>query len=164
MNSIVVYGSHFGNTRKVAGAIATALQTHGEVQLLSAEEAPSTFPVDIDLVIVGGPTEGFRMTPPVARFLDRLEAQAVKGVAAAAFDTRIRPHWWLLGYAAPGIARRLRGMGARVIAEPEGFFVEGAIDERNGRYPVLAAGELERATSWAASLASIVEARTPALI
>ena len=164
MNSMVVYGSHFGNTRKVADAMATALEAFGEVRLVSADEAPSTLPVDVDLLIVGGPTEAFRMTPPVARFLDRLEPQPVKGVAAAAFDTRVRPRWWLLGCAAPGIARRLRGLGARVIAEPEGFFVEGTIDERNGRYPLVAAGELERATTWAESLASIVEAKTPALI
>lgn len=156
MNSVVVYGSHFGNTQKVAEAIAQELKSYGPVQLFAADQAPTTLPGKPDLLIVGGPTEAFRMTAPVSHFLDRLEKQSVEGVAAAAFDTRVLPQWWMLGYAAPGIAKRMRSLGARLIAPPEGFYVEGAISERNGQYPTVVAGELEHAAEWAKSLAAII--------
>jgi menaquinone-dependent protoporphyrinogen IX oxidase len=38
MNRIVVYGSRFGNTRKVAESIAGVLRERGDVRLLPAEE------------------------------------------------------------------------------------------------------------------------------
>ncbi|HET7421252.1 MAG TPA: flavodoxin domain-containing protein [Candidatus Dormibacteraeota bacterium] len=162
MNSVVIYGSHFGNTKKVAEAIATGLRPCGDVQVFSADEAPSLLPTGTDLLIVGGPTEGFRMTAPVSRFLERLDPRTVDGRAAAVFDTRVRPRWWLLGYAGSGIAKKLRGMGAHLVAPVQGFFVEGEIDEQAGRYPVLESGELERAAGWARSMASLVAANEPA--
>jgi flavodoxin len=162
VNSVVIYGSHFGNTQKVAEAIAAELRLQGPVKLFAADEAPSRLPEETDLLIIGGPTEGFRMTPPVSAFLDRLEPQTVDGVAAAAFDTRIRPRWWLLAYASTGIAARLRRLGARLIAPPEGFLVEGAIDERKGNYPVLVSGELQRAAGWAGSVAALAGQGVPA--
>jgi flavodoxin len=164
MNSVVIYGSHFGNTRRVAEAISDGLKPFGTVQLLSADNAPSWLPEKTDLLVIGGPTEAFRMTPPVARLLDRLEAATVAGVAAAVFDTRMRPQWWMFSYAAPGIAKRMRSLGAELIAPPEGFLVEGAVDEKKGQYPTLVAGELKRATEWAASLAAKVGGRLPASI
>ena len=163
MNSVVIYGSHFGNTRKVAEAIAAELQSRGPVRILGADDAPASLPEKTDLLVIGGPIEAFRMTAPVARLLARLEPATVHGVAAAAFDTRVRPHWWLPGSAGGGIAKRLRQLGARLIAPPEAFIVEGSINEAKGQFPVLVPGELEHAAAWAASLAVAVEARSPAL-
>ena len=160
MNSVVIYGSHFGNTKKVADAIAAGLRSFGPVQLLAAEDVPSRFDVKPDLVVVGGPTEAFHMTHPVMKMLDRLEP--LDGVAAAAFDTRVKPRWYLPGHAAPGIEKRLQRLGARIVAPPEGFLVEGEIKEAEGKFPTLVAGELERASRWGASLAARVEVKTPA--
>jgi flavodoxin len=157
MNSVVIYDSHFGNTKMVAEAIAAQLRSRGTVQLYSAEDAPSSLPAEMDLLVIGGPTEGFRMTPPVSRFLSRVDRSTLEGVRAAVFDTRIRPRWWLLGYAGPGIAKRLRGLGAQLIDDPEPFFVEGEINEASGAQPHLEKGEIERATAWAAELAEAVE-------
>ncbi len=71
MNSVVIYGSRHGNTRKVAETIADELRKHGAVELVSAEKAPADFADSTDLVVVGGPTEAHRMTEPVARFFRR---------------------------------------------------------------------------------------------
>src|SRR5919109_240755 len=158
MNSLVIYGSHFGNTQKVAYAIAAELRTLGLVKLLAADEAPDRIPEGLDLLVVGGPTEGFRMTAPVANWLARLEPRSLHGLAAAVFDTRIRPRWWLLGYAGPGIGKKLTALGAHMVAPPEGFFVEGKIDQARDQFPVLEAGEIERAARWAAAVAQQVEA------
>jgi flavodoxin len=155
VNSIVIYGSRHGNTRKIAEAIAGGLRRRGPVQLIAADAAPSVLPKNTDLVVVGGPTEGHRMTEPIARFFDRIDRGALKGTPAAGFDTRLRWPLWLSGSAGAGITARLRQSGAQVIAPELSFFVAG-------KYPALEPGELERATAWGASLADKVEARVPA--
>lgn len=156
MKSLVVYGSHFGNTQKVAEAIAAELAKYGTSQVMGVDDAPAYIPDGTDLLVVGGPTEAFHMTAPVAGYLGKLEPKSVNGVATAVFDTRIRQQWWMLGYAAPGITKKLRSMGANLVSPPEGFLVEGRINEAKGQHPVLVAGELARAAMWAAALASKV--------
>jgi flavodoxin len=151
MNSIVIYGSRTGNTRRIAETIAGVLRQRGEVQLLLAEDAPPTVSRDADLLVVGGPTEGHTMTPAVLRCLDGMGSAGLRGVMAAAFDTRVRWPRWLSGSAAAAIARTLRRHGARVIG-PEGSFIVTM------RGPALEPGELERATSWAAALAEATSA------
>lgn len=154
MNSLVVYGSRHGNTHKVAEAIAFELGKHGHVQLVSAEDARKVLPEELDLVVVGGPTEAHRVTEPVAQFFDRVAKGQFVGKAAAAFDTRVRWPAWLSGSAAAGIAQRLRQSRANLIAPEISFFV-------GGKLPVLEPGELERAAAWASSLAAKVAQREP---
>lgn len=156
MNSIVIYASHFGNTKRIAEAIADGLRAHGTARVLSVEVAPTTLPIGIDLVVIGGPTEAFRMTQPMSHYLDSLEAGALHGIAAAAFDTRLHMPRWLLGSAAVGVERRLVEAGTRVIAPRESFFVVGSPAE-------LVPGELERAKAWGAALAAQVAAHAAAL-
>lgn len=162
MNSVVIYASHFGNTRKIAEAIAGALHRHGEVHVFSVDEAPATFPAGTDLVLVGGPTEQHKMTEPVAEFFDRLAPSALEGIAAAAFDTRL--HWprWLSGSAGSGITEKLRQTGARVIAPAESFFIKGIAGTGGSSSAELDSGELERAAQWAATVASSAAASAPA--
>src|SRR5215471_14075538 len=94
MNSIVIYGSRFGNTQRIAEAIAGVLQERGSVRLLPAEEASSVLPRHGDLLVVGGPTEGHTLTPAVRRYLEALRPHGLWGVKAAAFDTRVGwPRW-----------------------------------------------------------------------
>ena len=152
MNSLVVYGSRHGNTHKVADAIASELGKYGEVQVVGAEKAPRFLPDQIDLVVVGGPTEAHHVTEPVAQFFDHLGKGALVGKAAAAFDTRLRWPEWLSGSASTGIVQRLHQARAHVIAPGVSFFV-------SGKLPVLEPGEVERAAAWAASLAARVESK-----
>ena len=79
MNSVVIYGSRHGNTRKIAEAIAGELGRHGGAQLMSADEAPDYLPVPTDLVVIGGPTETNRMTEPMTRFFERVPHGALVG-------------------------------------------------------------------------------------
>lgn len=152
MNSMVVYGSRHGNTHKVAEAIAFELGKHGVVKLVSAEDARKVLPEQLDLIVVGGPTEAHRVTEPVAQFFDRVGKDQLVGVAAAAFDTRLRWPEWLSGSAAAGIAQRLHQARANLVSPEISFFV-------GGKLPVLEPGEVERAAAWAASLAARVEAK-----
>jgi flavodoxin len=153
MNSVVIYASRYGNTRQVAEAIAGRLRSYGTAQLLAADEAPATFPEGTDLVVIGGPTEVHGMTKALADVFERFTPAALLGVAAAAFDTRLRQPRWLTGSAGGGAATKLRHAGAQLIAPAESFFVKNEEGAEKGKGAKLEPGELERAAQWATSLA-----------
>ena len=44
MTSVVIYASHFGNTRIVAEAIASRLRNAGPVELFAVDDAPTELP------------------------------------------------------------------------------------------------------------------------
>ncbi len=155
MNSLVVYASHFGSTRQVAESIAAGLKQRGAVAVVPAEAA-SVMP-GVDLLVVGGPTEGHRMTAPIADFLRRVNPEQVAGMAAVAFDTRVRWPRWLAGSAAAGIRKRLERAGAWIVAPEESFFVAKVEGAERGEPARLVAGELERATAWGEEIADRVQ-------
>ena len=145
MKSIIVYGSRSGNTRAIAEAIAGALEAYGPARLIAVEDASATVWDHCDLLVVGGPTEGRHATPPMRALFDRLPVRALRGIDAAAFDTRLDWPLLLSGSAASQIRRRLIDAGAHVVASPESFFVSSR--------PHLRDGELERAPLWAREVA-----------
>jgi flavodoxin I len=141
MKALIVYDSVYGNTEKIAKAIAEAITPSNEVKVLRAGEANPSELASTDLLIVGSPTHGGRPTPAVQDLLNKVPK--LQGINVAAFDTRIPTKLVkVFGYAAGRIARNLKGKGGTLIASPEGFFVtasKGPLKE----------GELERAAGWA---------------
>lgn len=151
MHTIVIYGSRTGNTERLATAIAESLRQFGPVKLQPVEGAwPEVLP-GTDLLIVGGPTEGHGMTEPIKQFLDTLQLPALDPVFVAAFDTRLSWPRLLSGSAAEGIAQRLVHAGGDLVVPAESFIVT--------RVPELEPGELERAVTWATSVAQAVMSR-----
>jgi flavodoxin len=152
MNTLVIYDSVFGNTEKIAQAIAATLGT----QAIRVSQADAGQLRGLNLLVVGSPTRGFRPIEGVAKFLNGLPRNHLAGMHVAAFDTRIaletihsKALRFLVdrgGYAAPKIARTLKKIGGKLVSPPEGFFV---LDTEG---PLLAA-EIERAESWANELA-----------
>jgi len=141
MKALIVYDSVYGNTEKIARAIAEAITPSGEVKVLRAGEANPSDLESTELLIVGSPTHGGRPTPPIKDLLNK--APKLQGINVAAFDTRIMTKLvGVFGYAAGRIANNLKKKGGTLIASPEGFFVTG------GQGP-LKEGELERAAAWA---------------
>lgn len=170
MNAIVIYESVYGNTRKVAEAIADGL---GDARVLPVGEAPDR--VDgYELLVVGGPTHMHGMATSRSR---QAAVEAVRedgnahhvepganeefglrawlrdlpegpAIRAAAFDTRIDRSPWLTGAASRGIAKRLRHRQYDLV-DSESFLVE----ESEGP---LAGGELDRARDWGRKLAGLV--------
>jgi flavodoxin I len=142
MKALIVYDSVYGNTEKIARAIAEAITPSGEVKVLRAGEANPSELASIGLLIVGSPTHGGRPTPPIQDFLNKVPKLS-QGANVAAFDTRSTTKLArVFGYAAGRIARNLKRKGGILIASPEGFFVTGT------KGP-LKEGELERAAGWA---------------
>ena len=141
MKALIVYDSVYGNTEKIARAIAEAITPLGEVKVLRASEATPSELASIELLIVGSPTHGGRPTPAVQDLINKVPK--LQGINVAAFDTRIPTKLVrVFGYAAGRIAGHLTKKGGVLIASPEGFFVTG------GKGP-LKEGELERAAGWA---------------
>ncbi|MBO0715507.1 MAG: hypothetical protein J2O39_07795 [Acidimicrobiales bacterium] len=173
MEVVIVYESLFGNTRRVAEAIASGAKEADPVAVVHTSTTSEVGPEEVagaDVVIVGGPTHLLGMSRPSSRRRafqpeDKqraAQASPAPGAAgpgvrewletlpmarprrsAAAFDTRLSSP--LAGGAARGIARQLRRHGYRLTAKPAGFVVEGA------KGP-LRAGDLDRARAWGAEV------------
>ncbi len=151
VKTLIVYDSIFGNTEKVAQAMAEALAAPGEVTLRRVTDVqPGDLP-GLGLLLVGSPTRGFRPTPATVTWLKALPSGALQGAKVSAFDTRmqvkqgpaiLRLMAGVFGFAAKPIAARLQKAGGTLACPPEGFIVlgtEGPLQE----------GELERAAAWA---------------
>ena len=147
MRNLVIYDSLYGNTERVAQAIAQA--THAKLEPLA--HLKRSMLEAADLIFVGSPTQGGRPTPPLKEFLDQLPEHSLRHRWVAAFDTRytatehnffLRLIMKLAGFAAPRIADQLIDKGGQLAAEPEGFIVH------DSKGP-LKTGELQRATDWA---------------
>ena len=55
LRALVVFESMFGNTEKVAAAVAHGLQLEGiDTGLVEVHAAPATLSPDVDLLVVGG--------------------------------------------------------------------------------------------------------------
>ena len=144
MKVLVVYDSAYGNTEKIAKAIAGALA--GEVSVVRAKEVDPSGLQPAGALIVGSPTQGGTMTQPIQDFLSRVPETSIKGTKVAAFDTRMAGRFVkMFGFAAEKIAKNLEARGGNLISPPEGFIVKG-------RKGPLKEGELERAAIWAKSL------------
>jgi flavodoxin I len=151
MKALIVYDSVFGNTQKLAEAMAAALDSSA----VRMSEVPVQKLKETELLLVGSPTRAFRPTPAIIEWLKNLPGDALKGIRAAAFDSRVSPDnvnscalkfmMKKLGYAGLDIEKELKKKGADIAAPPQGFFVK----ESEGP---LAEGEEARAAAWAKSL------------
>jgi hypothetical protein len=175
MGALVIYESMFGNTRRIAEAIAAGIREHLPVELLEVSHAPLAIDPSLELVVVGGPTHMHGMTtvksraaaterttdPLVSPSIGMREwfeqlAPAIGSPRAAAFDTRVNGPKVLTGSAAGRLNALLRGAGFDVISEPESFRVVSKgprVDD------ALLAGELEEAREWGRALAGKVPQR-----
>jgi len=175
MRVVIVYESLFGNTRRIAEAIAEGMREavpKAQVSCVRATEANRDVALDADLLVVGGPTHPCGLSSGVSR---RMELKAEQVAAAREAGHPVEPgapgpgvrDWFIalpkaadgsLGVAfdthadscetptaAHSIARLLRGHGYELVAEPEGF----VIDKTEGP---LRGGERDRAKAWGASL------------
>lgn len=164
MRALVVYESMFGNTAQIAQVVADGLAAGFNVTLADVRDDPAT--AEIDLLVVGAPTHAFSLSRPATR-ADAVtkgairagaetrglreylaDAPSLAGVAAAAFDTRVRMPL-MPGSAGRKALRRLRDLGCRPVLPAENFHVAGMTG------PLLD-GELDRARRWAETLAAAV--------
>ena len=126
MKALIVYDSVYGNTEKIAQAVAAALTLSGEVKVLRAGEVnPSEFE-SVDLLVVGLPTQGGRPTPTIKEFLRKIPANALNNVGVTSFDARIKYMVArLLGYAAGPHCRQFEREGGSSSGAAAGLHSKG---------------------------------------
>jgi flavodoxin len=148
MQVVILCDSKFGNTKHLAEAMQTALSGRHDVQLRApADGLPE--PAAFDVLLVGGPTHGHGASAPLKSALAALPQGYLKGARTATFDTRLDMPKILTGSAAGSATKLLQRAGATFAAPPESFFVT------RDDPPTLAAGELERAASWAREVVGV---------
>ncbi|MDE1861262.1 MAG: flavodoxin family protein [Candidatus Micrarchaeota archaeon] len=140
MKALVLYDSNFGNTKVIADAISKQLGVFS-TSVKGFKESDLS---GVSLLIVGSPINAWGPTEGTARALATLKRIGLKGIKAAAFDTRIK--MVISGDAAKKISKVLKEAGAEIVAEPTGFFVKG-------KEGPLADGEEKRAAEWAKRMA-----------
>ncbi len=154
MNTLVLYDSQYGNTERIAQAIADTCRASGKARAIRLESGRLGELRGLDLLIVGCPTQGWRPTPTMQSFLEEASSERIGGLPVACFDTRFRLPRFMTGSAARGMAKKLQEKGGSLLLDPESFFVKGMQGPLRG-------GELDRAVTWARILLEEVESSRP---
>lgn len=158
MNSLVVYYSMYGNTRRLAEAMAEVLQTAGAARAASLALFNAADLNGIDLAVVGSPTHIQNVPKAVRAALAVLPPRSLAGKGVAAFDTSLKMWGPLMSMtAAHGLLRRLRKLGGKRLLRPETFLVKAVEARPEGETDLLVEGELERAREWAAAIVGQVK-------
>lgn len=143
MYVLVTYYSKFGNTRRIAEAIAETLEEEYRVRL---EEVGALVAADLagaQAIIMGTPTHNMNLPKPLRPLLAAFPRRILRRRYVAAYDTSYRMSWWLTHFtAAKRLAGTLRRLGGKQITKPETFHV-------TGREGPLYDGEISRAKAWA---------------
>jgi len=144
--TLVAYGSRFGNTERLASALARGLlKVPGtEVDCLPIAEVRPEELGRYDLIAIGGPTEIMSASHAMKEFLAKLPRTGLAGKAGFAFDTRLGAP--LSGSAARFIQRHLDRHGLVRARSPASVIVRGMTKEERARY-----GD-EGAPEWARKL------------
>jgi flavodoxin len=124
MKVVLVYDSKYGNTERIAQAIAKGLTESGltEARVLWVAKACEDDFHDVDLWIIGSPTRWGGPTFKMRTLLSNAIKYEGKGKRVAVFDTRLdKVH--------SGASGRLKTMlergGLTLVTDPECFFVTG---------------------------------------
>lgn len=151
MKTLVIYDSLYGNTEKVAKAIASTIKRS---KILNIGNVKTKELNSCDLLIVGSSTHGGRASQSMQNFLNSVPANLLNGIKFATFDTRfsfddhglgLKLVMKILNFAAPRIADTLKRKGGVEVTSPLGFIVEG-------KEGPLKKGELEKAIAWSKHL------------
>jgi hypothetical protein len=164
--ALVIYESMFGNSEKVAGAVAEGLRSRDyDAVAVDVRWATPAAALDVDLLVVGAPTHAFSLSRPSTRadavrqgapashaatglreWLATIEPKPHDRPLVAVYDTRASKVRRLPTAAARTAAKLLRRRGFHVLGRGEGFLVE---DVRGPLCP----GELAHAVAWGHELA-----------
>jgi flavodoxin len=89
--ALVVYDSVYGNTEKIAKALAKGLgDSSVDVDTLRVELVRFDELSRYDLLVVGGPVHAWNVTKPIKAFLEHLRTvDGLSGKKAFAFDTKL---------------------------------------------------------------------------
>lgn len=87
MQALILFRSHYGNTRKVAEALAAELSALGHGSVVQDLRRKLPGPEGVDLVLIGAPTRMAKVTRRALRALKRLRKRGFAAKPLAIFDT-----------------------------------------------------------------------------
>ena len=146
MNINIVYFSKYGNTQKLAEALAESLNTKAVTHLFSLDQLPNSNWHEADLILMGSPTHNMNLPKAVRPVLASLPRKILTKTPVAAFDTSYKMSPWLSRFTAGNkLASKLRKLGGKLIVDPETFYV---MDREGPLYE----GEIQRVGSWASAI------------
>jgi hypothetical protein len=171
MRALVAYESMFGNTERVARAVAAGLRLEGvDTTIVNVATSEPVDLTDVDLLVVGAPTHGFSLSRRATRhdavrqggrdeaeragmreWLGTLD-DAERPLLAATFDTRVTKVRYLPASASRRAARELTQHGHRMVSTPMGFLVQDVSGPLESR-------EVDRAIAWSRRVATEAQNR-----
>jgi flavorubredoxin len=144
--AIVIYDTVFGNTEKVARALASGMKEQGiQVDIANVQKVEVNKLKEYDLLAIGGPTHKTGISEPMKDFLEKLKSVEVKGKKAFAFDTRLKIR--VAGSAAKKIEKELKKLGISIVKSYSSAIVvgrEGPLEEGTEERFTLIAGEIAK--------------------
>jgi len=138
MKTLVIYDTNYGNTKKIAKAIASKLGKN--TKTVSVVDLKKKDIKGVDVLVMGCPVIACSPTEKMSQFLASFKDNELKGIKAASFDTRMKLFFFT--NAAKKISKELARAGAVIIAKPQDFYVQKAEGP-------LRDGEMEKAVVWA---------------
>jgi len=166
VRALVAYESMFGNTERVARAVAAGLRLEGvDTTVVNVSRSGPADLAGVDLLVVGAPTHGFSLSRPTTRHDavrqgGRAEAESVglrewlrtiedpdRRMLAATFDTRVTKVRYLPASASRRAARTLAEQGHTLVSAPMGFLVHDVSGPLESR-------EVDRAIAWSRRVAT----------
>ena len=122
--AIVIYDTRFGNTEKIARALARGIEKQGlKVDCVNVDKVDVDKLVEYDFLAIGGPTHVHGVSKPMKAFFEKLKSLDIRDRKAFAFDTRLES-WWA-GSAAKGIENRMKKLGMKIVRSRESAIVKG---------------------------------------
>lgn len=155
MKILIVYDSDYPNTKSIAMAIASGFVNQSTVAVKSVSEIDPNSVTEVETLIVGSASLGFKPSQKILDFLNRISKNSLLSVAVSAFDTRtpgrsLKQRIAALftrkkGYASDYIDTILVKKGGIQVLPPEGFYSQGI----KGR---LYRNEQTRAMNWGSEI------------
>lgn len=138
MKSLIIFDSNFGNTKRLAEAVA---RTFGKNSMaVNVNDVTDAMIDAADTIVIGSPINIWMPSFKTMSLLWKIGKNRLQGKRVAAFDTRYSRQ--TAGNAAGLIAESLVKRGGTLAAPPQRFYVVDMIGP-------LKDGELSRAESWA---------------
>jgi len=110
----VIFDTRYGNTEKVAKALAKGMQRSPiEVACFNIGDVQTEALAGFDLLAIGAPTHYRTASKPMKDFLDKLERANLRGRRGFAFDTRVESFW--AGSAAKFIENKMKALGVQIV-------------------------------------------------
>ena len=124
--ALVVFDSVYGNSEKVARALAKGLEDGGvNVECIRVDAVKLDELTGYDLLVVGSPVHAWSMSKPTRTLMERLKSvEGLSGKKAFALDTKMSRSW-LAGNAGGKIEGKLKSLGLTMVKPHASAIVKG---------------------------------------